>query len=403
MTRHSTSVLSALVVLAASAAGAQQVTWQDLVRTLRHPDPRMRLQAVESLGDSGYTVAAEAVAPLVVDPDDKVQAAAIDAELTFFLVEPIGGRKPLGIGGSRTRAQEAFEAGPLVRSASRAPAAVIDHLIKAIRDDHARIQFDAVHAIGVVGEAPLADEQTRALVDGLDHYNPIIRAATARVLGRLRARAASDKLMDSLADSSPVVRRWAIEALGLIREDRAVARLMKIARESSQHETGAEAVLALARIASQDARDLFRSRLTDREATVRRGAAEGLARLGDRDAIEGLRTMAQADRSAIVRLAAAFALHKLGEPQLPALMTAFGIRETGWLACQYLLEIGAPAAPAVHAALGSTPDPRRSAELLHLYGYLATRDDVPGLEPFVADKDERVSRAAANAVARLRR
>jgi HEAT repeat protein len=162
-------------------------------------------------------------------------------------------------------------------------------------------------------------------------------------------------------------------------------------------------VLALARIAAPEARDLFRARLADRDVVQRRASAEGLARLGDRDAMDALRTMAQTDRAAVARLAAAFALDRLGDSQLPALVAAFGIRETGWLACGYLLEIGGSAAPAVQAALASTPDPRRSAELLHLYGYLATSEGVKVLEPFVSDKDERVSRAAANAVARLRR
>lgn len=397
------TVLAGALVLAVSAVGAQQLTWQDLIRNLRHPDVRMRLQAVEALGDAGYTAAAEAVAPLVLDPDDKVQSAAIDAELTFFLIEPIGGRRALTLGGSKSRAQEGFEAGPLVRAAGRAPRAVVDNLVRAIRDDNPRIQFDAVHAIGVVAEAPLPDEQTQALVDGLEHYDVVIRAATARVLGRLRARAAADKLIEATKDSSPVVRRYAVEALGLMREERVVTRLVNLAKGDSKDDIAAEALLALARMVSQDGRDLFRARLTDRDPAMRRAAAEGLARLADRDAMETLRTMAQADRSSVVRLAALFALDRLGEPQLPALLAAFGVRETGWLARDYLLEIGRPAAPAIHAALSSTADPRRSAELLHLLGYLGTPEDVTTIEPFLTDKDERVGRAAGNAIARLRR
>ena len=67
--------------------------WQDAIRNLRSPDVKVRLTAVEQLGQAGYSAAAEEVAPLVTDPDDRVQFAAIDAELTFFLVESIGARR----------------------------------------------------------------------------------------------------------------------------------------------------------------------------------------------------------------------------------------------------------------------------------------------------------------------
>ena len=72
----------------------------------------------------------------MTDPDNRVQFAAIDAELTFVLVEPIGGRAILTFGGSKSRAQEAFEAGPLVRAGGHPPAILIDQLIAAIRDEN---------------------------------------------------------------------------------------------------------------------------------------------------------------------------------------------------------------------------------------------------------------------------
>jgi HEAT repeat protein len=126
-----------------------------------------------------------------MDPDNRVQFAAIDAELTFFLVEPIGGRAILSFGGSRSRAQEAFEAGPLVRSAAHPPVILIDQLAAAMRDDNARIRFDAIHALGVIGQPPLPPAQAKALLDGLDHYDSsaITNAATWRPRRSWRWRA----------------------------------------------------------------------------------------------------------------------------------------------------------------------------------------------------------------------
>jgi hypothetical protein len=48
-------------------------------------------------------------------------------------------------------------------------------------------------------------------------------------------------------------------------------------------------------------------------------------------------------------------------------------------------------------------DARHQAELLHLLGHLGSRDDVPLLESLQQDRNERVRRAATNAIVRLQR
>jgi HEAT repeat protein len=375
--------------------------WQDVIRNLRHPDVKVRLAAVEQLGNAGFTEAAEYVAPLVTDPDDRVQFAAIDAELTFFLIEPIGGRRVLSLtGGSNSRAQEAFEAGPLVRAAAHAPLVVLDNLAVAMRDGNSRIRFDAVHAIGVIGEAPLPAAQTKALLDGLEHYDAVIRAATARVLGRLRVVEAGDRLIASLNDSSPLVRRYAAEALGLIREARAVQSLTDLTAFYAKADMAGETLLALARIAHGSSRDLFRQRLSAPDPAIRRAAAEGLARLRDHDSLETLKAMMTSDPAPSARLAATFAVGVMDEPQAHVIAGALAT-DLGAQARDYLLELGAPAAPGVQAALGVATDSRYRADLIHVLGLLGTRDTIAVIEPFLKDKDERVSRAAANAIARL--
>src|SRR5689334_1334092 len=193
-----------------TASVSAQAQWQDVIRNLRNPSIVTRLDAVRRLGAAGYTAAIEPVAPLIADSDDMVQAAALEAELTFFLTEPVGGTRVLGMGSSKSRAQEAFDAGPLIRTATPAPAALIDALIKAMRDENPRVRFDAVHALGFIAEAPLPSEQVRALAAELDHYDPIVRAATARVLGRLRSREAGALLVNALADSNSTVRHYAV-------------------------------------------------------------------------------------------------------------------------------------------------------------------------------------------------
>ncbi len=63
-----------------------------------HPKADTRLSAVKKLDEADYAPAAEAVAAVLTDPDDRVQAAAIDAELTFFLTERLSSVRVLGVG-----------------------------------------------------------------------------------------------------------------------------------------------------------------------------------------------------------------------------------------------------------------------------------------------------------------
>ena len=155
------------------------------------PKPRTRLDAVERLGRANYVAAVDPLVPLIRDPDDRVQAAAIDAELTFFLSDRVSDRRISASAARRAARSSPSRAGRLLRTARRRAAiARSTSLIAAMRDENARVRFDAVHALGFIAEAPLPPDQLRALTEELDHYDPVIRAATARVLGRLRQREA---------------------------------------------------------------------------------------------------------------------------------------------------------------------------------------------------------------------
>jgi HEAT repeat protein len=362
----------------------------------------VRLTAVQQLGAAGYMAAAEYVAPLLMDPDDRIQFAAIDAELSFFLVEPIGTRRVMSMsgGGSRSRAQEAFDAGPFVRMSSPAPLVVLDDLISAMRDSNPRIRFDAVHALGVIAESPLPPAQAKGLIDGLDHYDPLIRAAAARVIGRLRVTDAGDKLIAGLNDSNVIVRRFCAEALGRIREARAIQSLTELAAYYRGDETSAEMTLALARIAHPSSLALFRSQLKSADPAMRRAAAEGLGRLGDRESLDALKAMMTSDPSSAARLAATFAVGAVGDPQVHLIAAALASVDAAQ-ARDYLLELGAAAVPGLQSALGVAADARFRADVVHALGFSGTPSAVPIIEPFLKDKDERVSRAAANAINRL--
>jgi HEAT repeat protein len=376
---------------------AAQPQWQDTIRNLRHPKADVRLDAVERLGRAKYLPAAEPVAALLTDPDDRVQLAALDAELSLFAIDPPHG----GRGDARSPAQRAFEIGPVLRVAAPAPAALIDQLIAAMRDDSALVRFDAVHLIGFIAEPPLAPAQARALAGELDHYDPIIRMATARVLGRLGAREGADGLLTALDDSHALVRAYAVDALGRLREPRAVGTLHDLLVQPKR-KLVAEARLALGRIAPEADRATFREWLTNRDPAVRRAAFEGLARLADTASKAAMTTAAQTDKDASVRLAASFALQRIGETQSHVIASRVGARDVGLQAREYLFELGHDALPGVQAALQAATDTDTRVYLLQMAGYLGTADDVRIVEPFLTNRDARVVRAATEAVVRLR-
>lgn len=394
--------LAMLLAVGAGAALSAQAQWQDVIRNLRHPKPEVRLEAVEKLGEAAYVPGIEPVAPLIGDPDDRVQSAALEAELTFFVTERLGSIRVLSMGSSKSRAQQAFDAGPLIRTATIAPTVLVDQLIAAMRDENARVRFDAIHALGFIADTPLSQTQERGLIDGLDHYDPVMRAATARVLGRMHLRVAGDKLIDALSDSNGIVREFAIESVGRVREDRALTALRDYVVKAGNRNVDL-LMLAVARIGSPDDRDLFRQRLSDRNPVTRRAAIEGLGRIGDRESIEPIAQLMKTDKSEEVKLAAAFGLQLLGQVQTHVIASAMLLEDQRMQAQEYLFELGRASVPGIESALKVAVDSRHRSDLLQSVGYLGNVDDIGIVEPFLKDKDDRVIRAATNATLRLKR
>jgi HEAT repeat protein len=390
MKRRSLLAVAALALGGVVATPSAQVVWQDVIRNLRNPDPAVRLASVQQLGRATYVAAADAVAQLIGDPDDRVQQAAIETEMLFFLIDRFEDTKA------------AFDAGPLARAALPAPPVVVDRLIAAMRDENGRIRFDAVHALGAIAEAPISGSQVEALADQLEHYDPIIRVATCRVFGRLRVAEVAPELIVALGDSSPMVREFALEALGRVRAEAAVPHLLSmLMRERDRDSLAPQALLAMARIAPASGLDHFRKRLADKNALMRRAAVEGIGRLKDRDSIDAVKQILAKDKSNEVRLAAHFALNSLGEVQTHYLAAAMVLRDVGFVARDYLLEIGRPAVPGIESALKVAKDARHRADLVQLVGFIGGREDVAIVRPFLQDRNKRVAYVTDNTIIRL--
>src|SRR3954462_7770233 len=168
----------------AGPATAQQLRFDDVVRNLRNPDPKLRLSAVRLLRDAKYPESIAPMAPLVVDPVDEIQLEAIATELTFFLAEEVKGRRMIGFVVEKRNpavAAGAFELGPIALWPRQVPPALVSSLLQAIDDDNAKVRLRPPPAPGVICGPPPGGHAPQRLIKALDHYDPAVRAAAARV------------------------------------------------------------------------------------------------------------------------------------------------------------------------------------------------------------------------------
>ena len=397
------SAVCVAAALSAAPAAAQPPKFEDVVRNLRNPDAKVRMSAIRLLREAQLPEAVVPLAALVNDPIDQIQLEAIAAELSFFMVEQVPDRKRIGFlveMRNRGGAPGAFAMGPLAVWPKAAPSELIHALLKAVDDENARVRLEAIHAVGLVGGKSLPADAQSVLVKTLDHYDPAIRAAAARVTGRLQVKSAGDALIKAVNDSSRDVRYAAMRALGEIRETRAVESLTEQLTYYGKGEGAQAALDALARIAHPSSVPVFIAHLSQKDSSMRRAAVEGLGRTGDISQVSTLETGAGNDLSNPVRAAMAFALQKLGRHYVARLVDFLSTDDMVLQVQEYLIELG----PAIERDLLPRllePDDvvrERVAEILGAVGGDASLAALQGLK----DRDRDVTQAAQRAVERIK-
>jgi HEAT repeat protein len=397
------TLFSILTLALATGAAAQQLRFDDVVRNLRNPDPSARLEALTLLREAKHLEAIEPIAPLVIDPVDGIQLAAIETELSFYLVDEISGRKRVAFiieVRNSGPAETAFAAGPLAVWPRPVPAALLVNLLTAVDDESQKVRVEALYTFGAIAQPPLADGHAARLIKALDHYDPAIRTAAARVIGRLKVTQAGEALIKAVNDSQPPVRFAAMRALGEIGDTSAVQALTQQLEHYRTGEGAWSALDGLARIGHSSSVPLFTARLSDRDPFLRRAAAEGLARVGDRSAVAAIEAGVSTDASPMVRAAMAFALQKLGGNYVPRLASALDSDKTAPQIAAYFLELGPPVAPQLTPHLNDPGESIRgnAALILGAIGGKAERD---ALQPLLQDRSSEVRRAAERAIERI--
>ena len=401
---HKIATIAAAISLSAGVAAAQQLRFDDVVRNLRNPDPKARLSAVHLLRDAKYPEAITPMAALVLDPIDEIQLETIAAELGFFLEQDVKSKRMVGFVLEKRKsaiAQAAFDLGPYAVWPRAVPSELVTNLLQAVDDDNAKVRLEAMYATGVIARMPLAADQVERLTKALDHYDPAVRAAAARVIGRLKVPGTADALLKAVNDSQAAVRYAALRALGAIRDERAVSALTEQFAYYRKGEGAWSALDALAQIGAKASIPLFRERMIDRDPYLRRAAIDGLGRAGDTASIDHLEKTATTDESAMVRVATAFALQKLGRNYAARIVDLMASPKVIVQAQEYLVELGPSITPTILPRL-QEPDPDVREAVADVLGVIGDASTIAALEAATKDRDASVVSAAKRAIARIR-
>jgi HEAT repeat protein len=298
-------------------------------------------------------------------------------------------------------AAAAFESGPLAVRPHPVPPELVSALLRAVDDENGRVRLEAIYAMGTIVRGPLESEAAAQLVKALDHYDPAIRAAAARTIGRVRLTSAGPALLKAVNDSQPPVRFAAMRALGEIGDEQAVQALTEQLTFYGKGEGAFSALYGLARIAHPSSVPSFKSRLADKDPFLRRAAAEGLGRSGDSSEISALEIGAGNDTNEAVRAAMAFALQKLGKNYIPRLVESLDSAKMVPQIAGYLLELGPQIVPALVPHL-QDPDPVIRGNTAQIIGALGGDAAAAALEPLLKDRDRDVVQAATRALERIK-
>jgi len=421
------ALAAAWALAAAVPAAAQQVAFESVVSKLKDVDPKTRLDGLKLLRDAGYLEAVPAMAPLIADPDDQVQGAAVEAVVAMYLVDEKYTReyaRDLVNDKGGTLPLFAFVQGPGATIANLPPVSVIRGLIQAAGAANVRTRFDAAYAMAVLGrplvllgQFPDGRAAVNRLMAILHELDPTMRLAATHSLGRLMGAAdrnptaspeltsqrteVGDQIVAGMNDGDAMIRLASMAALAEMRYERAVQSLTDLFNYYKKGPEAMAAFDAVAKIGHPGSLPVFLAHLNNNDAHVRRLAVEGIARTGDKAAMAEMESRTAGDQSAFVGHARAFARARTGDySQLAKLVDGFKFSLLQSDTFDYLVELG-PAAASELAPFASNKDAKVRAGIAEVLGIIGPQSSLAVIEGLVRDKSDLVAAAAERSQRRL--
>jgi HEAT repeat protein len=299
-----------------------------LLKALEDKDSKVRKAAAQSLGRIGDPQAVDPLVNALGDRYSDVREAA--AKALEILGEPLGRVIVDCLKGSE-HARDALAAG-------KDPRAIVP-LLKVLGTWDPDVRAAAARTLGKLKDPRAVESLVKVLEDGsgsaqeaaawalgeiedpratvpltkvLENGRPNARLVAAWVLGKFADRRAVDPLVAALGGKYPDVREAAAWALGELGDPRAVVPLID-ALGDAHGKVREGAVWSLGKFGDRRAVDPLLKTMGDKDPKVREAAAWTLGKFGGRRVVDPLlKTMGDADPK--VREAASRVLEELGEP-----------------------------------------------------------------------------------------
>ena len=310
---------------------------------LKSDDPKERSRAARQLGDQGAATSIPDLAELVNDPvaevradavraiikigtqyslpplqeatrdaTPEIQAMAVDGLVNFYYPGYIrtGWTAALrNFGGElkdRFRRPEPIVVDPYVT----VPSEVIDAIGRVIVGGTSMdSRANAARAAGILrGRSALPQ-----LVEALRARNTTVIFESVKAIEKIGDREIGPSLTFLIRDPDRNVQLAVVQAMGQLQVKSAAPDLVDLAKTSNRRDVRRQALISLAKLSPADQRPVFQSFLTDKDAQMRAGAAEGLGRLGDQADLQRLVDAFADEKNESARLSMAFAAVHLGD------------------------------------------------------------------------------------------
>ena len=419
-----------LCMLLAGAVAAQEVGYEPLMQRLGSPDPKVRREAAEQLGELGDRRAIPALGELVKDLDEETRFRAVEALakmsspdtvpfLSAALRDPsgrvkqaaieglvilyVGPQESGGLRGFFSRAVELFRHSDedlMVAPGTAVDPRAVEALANALTDPDTQAAKSAARALGVLRGRAALPAMSKALASAPRE----VQTELLRAFQKIRDPQPAPQVAGLLGSGDRDIRSQAAYTLGLLgarQESPALRKLFEADRERSVRRTAFE---ALSLMPAPEQAAWFAGFLQDKDDRLREFCADALGRLPQAepkaDIDNRLRSRHTEEKSARVRLALAFALVARGQGEfLSGVMDSLDSSLYRGYGRAYLLELGRDATrlPFYYPYLRSEKANVRRY-LCEVFGALANPAALPQVKPLMNDSDADVAMAAARAV-----
>lgn len=265
--------------------GKDESVLAPLVETLKDPEPTVRMGAVSALMALGDNRAVEPLVARLLDVQEHMYVRHDAVEALGELRDPQSVEPLLSVlnsGGHRFREQVAESLGKIGDARAVEPlASVLNN-----KDEHENARWGAASALGMLGDVRGID-YLAALTISQENESRLRCNAISSLEGLKDARA-TPALLAALNDEDADVRYYAVSALGESGDQRAVEAFIRALLEDKSWEVRSKVAEGLAKLGDPDAIPHLLAALNDDEDMVRGHAATSLGVLGGVEMFETL-------------------------------------------------------------------------------------------------------------------